>query len=608
VVKFWKGCVVLTSNAFDPVALIRTVLGPRAFALAGAPPDPELRALLKLGEAAAAEDPELAVTLSSITTPRVRALFGGETSFRTTAGLRFTVDGADVFAATLAAGYLPEARDFEAIMQLVRPGSVVVDVGANFGLYALSAALYARPQGRVFAFEPAPNAFALLERNIADNGLSGVVTAKPVAVGAAARRAAFYIGRDVSFSSLHRTKRLDDDAGTIDVEIVALDAALAHIQSVDLFKIDVEGGEADVLRGARELLRRSRAPIVQFEFSHKNIDETRRAAFEETLALLASDGFRIYRRGAGGPGGLPALSEGFSGNLFLAREGDGAERLRRALERTGKADDGMRDLAALALLQRIAAYTEDLQRAELLQREAILVADSIVGDRVSGGSEAVRAMQQAWLEARKRALDAENQVNSLSASVEGRDRLMEQTSEKIASLRSVILGLEARTGGLEEERNHLLEKTNSLRASIDQLSNSLEQARAHVAATEARNVERTAGWRETEAKLRQRVDELKAALDASNAKVETWRDVEGRLRTRADALDAALKATQEKLAANQADNAQVRERLTELTAYKTTLEAKAARLEKIAKQLQERCLQLQAQLGVEAGADETTSS
>ena len=324
--------------------------------------------------------------------------------------------------------------------------------------------------------------------------------------------------------------------------------------------------------------------------------------------MLASDGFRIYRRGAAGPVELPGTSEAFSGNLFLAREGEGAERLQRALERTRNADADTRDVAALALLQRIAAQNEDLQRAELLQREAILVADSIVGDRVSGGSEAVRAMQQAWLEARKRALDAENQVTSLSASVEGRDRLVEQTTEKLASLRSVILGLEARTGSLEEERNHLLDKTNSLRASIDQFQKALEQARANAVAAEARNVQKNAGWREVEAKLLHRVDELKAALEASNAKIETWRELEGRLRTRAETLDAAFKAAQEKLAASKADNAQVRERLAELTAHKKTLEVKAASLEKSVKQLQERCVQLEAQLGVEAGADEATSS
>jgi len=460
----------LTSNAFDPFALIRSILGPRGFALADAPPDAELRALLQLGETAASAGPSVAVALSAITTPRVRALFAGrQTTFRTASGLRFTVDGHDVFAATLSAGYLPEGRDFEAFMQLVRPGSVVVDVGANFGLYALSAALYARPRGKVFAFEPAPDAFALLEQNIAENGLRALVTARPAAVGATAGRAQFYVGRDVSFSSLHRTRRLEEGAKPVDVDVVALDEALAHLPSIDLLKIDVEGGEGDVLRGARELLGRSRAPIVQFEFSHKNLDEARRAAFDETIALLGGDGFRIYRRDAASPVAPPDPSEAFSGNLFLAREGESAERLLRALDRTRKGAPDARDLGALALLRRIAEQNEALQHAELMQREVIQVADSIVGEGVSDGSEAVRAMQQAWLETRKRALDAENQVNSLTASVEGRNRFLEQSAEKIAALREIDAKLRARIEALEAALQAAQEKINATRAEYEQL-------------------------------------------------------------------------------------------------------------------------------------------
>lgn len=522
----------MTSNAFDPIALIRTMLGSRAFALADAPPDAELRALLQLGEAAAAASPEIAVALSAMTTPRVRSLFAGQTTFRTTSGLSFTVDGADVFAATLAAGYLPEARDFEAFMQLVQPGSVVVDVGANFGLYAVSAALYARPHGRVFAFEPAPNAFALLQRNIADNGLGELVTARPFAVAASAGRAQFYVGDDVSFSSLHRTQRLHDDVECVEVELVALDTALADAPSVDLLKIDVEGAESEVLRGARALLRRSRAPIVQFEFSHKNMDEARRAAINEAIAQLAGDGFRIYRRGVAGPAALPTPAEPFSGNLFLARDGEGADRLQRTLERTNK--PGAHDIRALALLRRIAEQNEALQRAELLQREAIEVADSIVGDRPEGTSEAVRAMQNAWLEVRRRALDAENQVATLSALVEGRDRFVEQSVEKIASLR----------------------------ASIDELSKSLEKSRASAIALQERNAEKLAGWRVIDAKLRERIE----------------------------TLEAALRAAQERANANHAETEHMRARLK-------ASETKREHLIKVSKRLQQRCDELQARLG-----------
>ena len=516
------------------------MLAPRAFALADAPPDPELRALLQLGDAAAAA-PGLAVALSAITTPRVRALFQSKpTTFRTTSGLRFTVDGGDIFAATLAAGYLPENRDFETFMHLAGPGSVVIDVGANFGLYALSAAVYGRPHGWVFAFEPAPNAFALLERNIAENGMGAVVTAKQAAVAATAGRAQFHVGRDVSFSSLHRTSRLADEAETVDVEVVTLDEALAHVQSIDLLKIDVEGGEGDVLRGALEVLRRSRAPIVQFEFSHKNMDEARRAAFDETVALLASEGFRIYRRGAPGPAPLPAPSEQFSGNLFLARDGEAQQKLQRVLDRTSKHADP-RDAGALALLQRIAEQNEALQHAEMLQREAIQVADSIVGDHVSGGSEAVRAMQRAWLETRKRALDAENQVNALSVSVEGRDRFLEQSNEKLASLR----------------------------ASVDELHQALERTRGEAAAAHERSAEKTAGWREIDRKLRARIEMLEAALREANEKT-----VAGRAEY--DRLLARLKVSEEK-----------REHLI-----------------KVSKRLQERCEALIARLGDDASSDE----
>jgi hypothetical protein len=324
---------------------------------------------------------------------------------------------------------------------------------------------------------------------------------------------------------------------------------LSHVQSIDVLKIDVEGGEGDVLLGARELLRRSRAPIVQFEFSHKNMDETRRAAFDRTMAMLASDGFHIYRRGVAGPVSLPDPAESFSGNLFLTRDGEGQARLQRVLDRTRKRNDP-RDAGAMALLRSIARQNEALQHADLFQREAVQVADSIVGDHVSDGSEAVRAMQRAWLETRKRALDAENQVNTLLASVEGRDRFLEQSNEKLASLR----------------------------ASIDELHHALERTRGEAAAAQERNAEKNASWREIDRKLRARVEMLEAAVREAN----------------------------EKIAAGRAENDQLRARLK-------TSEEKREHLIKVAKRLQERCEGLLAQLGDDGPADplsedETTSS
>jgi len=575
----------------------------RVFARADAPPDPDLLALLSLGEAASLAGRDPAVALSAITTPRVRALFGGQpTTFRTVAGATFTVDGADIFAATVAAGYLPEARDFATFMHLVRPGSVIVDVGANFGLYSISAALYARPQGRVFAFEPAPGAFALLERNIAQNNLGSLITAFPNAVAAARGRAPFYVGGDVSFSSLHRTQRIGDEASTVEVETVTLDEALARVASIDLLKIDVEGGEADVLLGARELLKRSRAPIVQFEFSHKNVDRARRQAFADVLAMLAQDGLRIYRRGVNGPAALPAPEEAFSGNLFLARDGDGENRLRRALERTRPPAARPNELASLALLHRLANQSEALQRAEALQREVIEVADAVVGE-TSGGSEAVRAVQRAWLEARTRAREAEGMVNALSASVEGREKIVEQNAEKIERLRAVILALEARSGRLESERNQLLEKSTHQRTSIAQLTQSLEESRAFTASVQERHDQKAAAWREADARVRERMQTLEDAVKTMTAKVAALRAANERSAERIEALEASLRKSNEKVLALRAANAELVGRLGEFKAAQHEL----SRVRSASKRLNERYLELQAKLAQSGGAPRETS-
>jgi len=567
----------LATDSFTPMAWVSALLRPRGFALADAPPDPELRSLLRLGEAALAVNPRLAVELSGITTPRVRSLFQGETSFRTAAGLRFTADGRDIFAATVAAGYMPESRDFEAFMQLVRPGSVVVDVGSNFGLYALSAALYARPLGRVFAFEPAPDAFAMLERNIAQNDLAGCVNAAPTAVGAATGRARFYVERDVSFSSLHRTQRITEEAKPLEVEVVTLDTALATVGAIDLLKIDVEGAEAEVLFGARDVLRRSLGVIVQFEYSHKNMDEARYQAFAGVMAQLEEAGFRIYRRDVAGEAQIPKLEEAFSGNLFLARAGQAEARLRRVLASTRPPPPNY-DLGALALLQRIADQSEAVKQAELLQREAIEVAGAVVGDGVAeGGSQAVRAIQRAWLDARQRAREAEGKANALSASVEGRDTFIEQNVEKIADMRTAMSALEERVRGLEGERNHLIEKAAAQRASIAQLNQALEDMRVRSVEAKQRLEQKTTGWREAENKMRERIGALEASLKTSNAKLQVIRSA----------------------------NEELRQRLTEMMAQAKTSEHELARVRRVAKRMVERYDDLVARVGGDAKAQES---
>jgi FkbM family methyltransferase len=314
-------------------------LDDRRFGLRGPSPDPELETLLALSQWLDG-DLEAAVYLSSLTGPMIRESFPADRrEVRTIpcrSGLDLSVEVSDIFAASALHGSLQEADDFHALMSLVDPGATVIDVGANFGLYAVHAAHYAGPTGQVFAFEPLPSAHELLAGNIAANNLKRTCTAVRVAVAETSRVAQFRVASDSSFSGLKDTGR-STTTGQIDVEVIALDdfAPLARKQ-VDLIKIDVEGGEAAVLAGARHLLFRSPDVVVMFEFSYKNLDEEARRTLMAQLNSLMKLGFCLYERTRDASALRSITADSLVGarseNLFLFRpQSRYAERLRRAL-------------------------------------------------------------------------------------------------------------------------------------------------------------------------------------------------------------------------------------------------------------------------------------
>lgn len=136
-------------------------------------------------------------------------------------------------------------------LALTRSGSVVFDVGANVGLYTL---LFARNCSRVYAFEPVPSNLAWLARNLAWNRIDNV-TVLPWAAGAESGLTAFAEGE-------HHSEGRVDAKGSMPAYAVALDAFAARYgASPDVLKIDVEGGELDVLKGAEGLLR-ARKPAI----------------------------------------------------------------------------------------------------------------------------------------------------------------------------------------------------------------------------------------------------------------------------------------------------------------------------------------------------------
>lgn len=146
-----------------------------------------------------------------------------------------------------------EPEVVKVIQQHVSPGMTVLDVGAHSGFYTLLLSKLVGPQGHVIAFEPLPVNFRILEENIALNGLKNV-TARREAVGERSGELKFEVpGQE---DSLVAGPFRDDDArGVIDVPVVSLDDFLFERGlKVDLIKMDVEGAEDDVMRGAQRML------------------------------------------------------------------------------------------------------------------------------------------------------------------------------------------------------------------------------------------------------------------------------------------------------------------------------------------------------------------
>ncbi len=174
------------------------------------------------------------------------------------------------------------------------PDDILADVGANVGMYSIWAA--AQRGARVFAFEPESQNYALLNRNIALNGLQDRVRAYCLALSDRAAWSELYVSNLYPGSSLHSFgEQLDFrlqprpaafSQGCVSATLDALVAGGALPQPTHL-KIDVDGLEHLVVAGARAVLRDPRLRLVQVEIN-QNLAEHR-----AIVDALAAGGWRF---------------------------------------------------------------------------------------------------------------------------------------------------------------------------------------------------------------------------------------------------------------------------------------------------------------------------
>jgi FkbM family methyltransferase len=163
-------------------------------------------------------------------------------------------------------GYEPETS--RTLRSLFERAATFIDVGANCGLYSILGPLW-NPNLQVVAFEPVPEIFERLTRNVRLNQLQGRVRCENAALSSQSRRAVLFLpahqGADLETTGTLTVESWQARKGSprLEVETVRFDDYEArHPMRVDLIKIDVEDFEADVLEGMQAIIMRDRPFII----------------------------------------------------------------------------------------------------------------------------------------------------------------------------------------------------------------------------------------------------------------------------------------------------------------------------------------------------------
>lgn len=185
---------------------------------------------------------------------------------------------------------LLETFEADVFKSLLKKGMRVADIGANLGYYTLMAAKAVGRQGQVFAFEPEPENFSLLARNIQANNFQNVETVNLAVTNKVGQEKLF-------FSDEHRGDHRIYDPGdkrkTLTVSSTSLDSFFQDNLRLDVIKIDVEGAEGIVFAGMKKIIEANPHLTIFIEFWPKALSMAGTSP-QKLLAMIDEQGFSIY--------------------------------------------------------------------------------------------------------------------------------------------------------------------------------------------------------------------------------------------------------------------------------------------------------------------------
>lgn len=198
----------------------------------------------------------------------------------------------------------------ELIRKHLKKDSNCIDIGANLG-HILMEIVAAAPKGQHFAFEPIPDLYTLLQKRFSKN-----TTVYNYALSDKKGSTTFnyYPGRPAVSGFRERNNQIGQEPTLLSVQVEKLDDLIPENLKIDLIKIDVEGAEFEVLKGAMKVLQKNQ-PLVLFECGLGGADVYGTTP-DDIFNLFASCGMALSTIEYFNARKLPFSKEEFNGQFY----------------------------------------------------------------------------------------------------------------------------------------------------------------------------------------------------------------------------------------------------------------------------------------------------
>ena len=185
-----------------------------------------------------------------------------------------------------------EAPELCFIEKTLKPGDVFIDIGANIGLYSLYASKLLGKDGKVISFEPYLTNYNRLKKNVSLNQSENIVLEKLAIFQNKTQISMFYDDKEANHGMA--SSYLTEYSCSEIVETVSLDVYLKNqsFTSIDLIKIDIEGGEYPALLGMKETLMKYQ-PKLLIEIDNEILINTPYTE-QQIIHYLSELGYKKY--------------------------------------------------------------------------------------------------------------------------------------------------------------------------------------------------------------------------------------------------------------------------------------------------------------------------